>query len=105
MASYLKNHLHIMFVDQYATVVGDRLVTVKKSKDIEVRLVHMPDRVMHTISIQFGDGNKLTAYITPVPGQPELIVTGHDNGDVHLWDIGKGASACKFMNESRRARA
>ena len=85
-----------MFIDGCVTVVGDRLVTVNKSKDIEVRLVHT-GQVVHTIRTG-DDGSDITC-ITPVPGHSELIVTGHDNGDVHLWDIGdKGARACECMN-------
>jgi hypothetical protein len=37
--------------------------------------------------------------ITPVPGHSELLVTGHESGDVHLWDIGdKGVRAYECMN-------
>jgi len=80
-----------MFIDLCATVVGNRLVTVK-SRRIEVRLVHT-GQVVHTI--RAGD----IRCITPVPGHSEFIVTGHKNGAVHLWDIGdKGARACECMN-------
>ena len=93
-----------MFIGDFVTVVGDRLVTVNKSWDIEVRLVHT-GQVVHTI--QTGDDDSSwTTCITPVPGHSEWIVTGHWNGVVHLWDIGdKGAHACECRNECRRARA
>ncbi len=82
-----------MFIDWCVTVVGDRLVTAKW-KEIVVRLVHT-GQVVHTIHIPI---HNQTTCITPVPGHSELIVTGHLNGDVHLWDIGKGARACECMN-------
>ena len=86
-----------MFIALCVTVVGNRLVTVNASWDIEVRLVHT-GQVVHTIRTGHDDSNK-TMCITPVPGHSELIVTGHFNGAVHLWDIGdKGARACECMN-------
>jgi WD40 repeat protein len=88
-----------MFIDECVTVVGDRLVTVNKSGDIEVRLV-LTGQVVQTIH----SGDDIIC-ITPVPGHPELLVTGHRDGAVHLWDIEKGARACECRNECRRARA
>jgi WD40 repeat protein len=93
-----------MFIDGCVTVVGDRLVTANKSWDIEVRLVHTPGQVEHTICMGDDERSKING-ITPVPGHSELFVTGHDNGAVHLWDIEKGARACECMHECRRARA
>jgi WD40 repeat protein len=96
MVSYCSNRVHILFIDQCFTVVGDRLVTVNKSGDIEVRLVHT-GQVVHTI--RTGDGRSCINLIMPVPDHSELLVTGHYNGAVHLWDIGnKGARACECMN-------
>ncbi len=86
-----------MFIDYCVTVVGDRLVTVNESMGIEVRLVNT-GRVVHTIRTGDDDSN-LTTRITPVPGHSELIVTGHSNGAVHLWDIrSKGTRACECVN-------
>jgi len=82
-----------MFIDWCFTVVSDRLVTVNNSKDIEVRLVYT-GQVVHTISASFSHIN----CITPVPGHSELLVTGHDNGAIYLWDIGKGARAYECMH-------
>ena len=93
-----------MFIDECVTVVGDRLVTVNESWDIEVRLVHT-GQVVHTLRTGGCDTNRV-GFITRVPGHSELIVTGHKNGAVRLWDIGdKGARACECRNECRRARA
>src|SRR5271168_3540281 len=73
-------------------VVGDRLVTVNKSWDIEVRLVHT-SQVVHTIRTG-DDRSTYTTCITPVPGHSELIVTGHADSGVHLWNVGdKGTCA------------
>ena len=88
-----------MFIVLRFTVVGDRLVTLNKSRDIEVRLVHT-GQVVHTI--RTGVGYIITC-ITPVPGHPELLITGHENGAVHLWDIEKGERAYECMNKCRRA--
>ena len=83
----------MMFIDRYVTVVGNRLVTVKTSGDIEVRLVHT-GQVVHTIA----HGNSTILCITPVPGHSELIVADDNNGAVHLLDIGdKGTRACECM--------
>jgi WD40 repeat protein len=82
-----------MLIDGLVTVVGDRLITVNKSKDIQVRLLHTGQEV-HTIRT----GCNMICCFTPVPGHSELIVTGHDNGDVRLWDIDKGARAWECMN-------
>jgi hypothetical protein len=92
-----------MFIgDWNVTVIGDRLVTVyneeefkerKESHVIEVRLVHT-GQVLHTIHTDDG----VIICVTPVPGHSGLLVTGHRNGAVHLWDIEKGARACACMN-------
>jgi WD40 repeat protein len=83
-----------MFTDRCVTVVGDRLVTVNKSEDIEVRLVHT-GQVVHTIRKR----DDSIWCVTPVSGHFELLVTGHANGAVHLWDTGdKGERACESMN-------
>jgi hypothetical protein len=81
-ASYRHNRVHIMFIAWDVTVVGDRLVNVNKSWDIEVRLVHT-SQVMHTIHSGYKDSNS-TPCITPVPGHSDWIAIGHDNGAVHL---------------------
>ena len=91
-----------MFIVWHVTLVGDRLVTVSKSNDIEVRFVHT-GQMVHTIRTR-GRGF-IHVCITPVPAHPELLVTCHENGAVHLWDIEKGARACECRNECRRARA
>ncbi|CAM5998920.1 unnamed protein product [Sphagnum balticum] len=85
-----------MFIDRCVTVVGDRLVTFNKSGDIEVRPVHT-GQVVRTILA--GDGGNETMCSAPVPGHSELLVTGHKNGDVNMWDIGdKGERPCECMN-------
>ena len=94
-----------MFTDACVTVVGDRLLTVNESIGIEVRLAHTPGQVVHTIRPYDNDSNHINC-ITSVPGHSDLIVTGHHNGAVHLWDVGdKGTRACECMNECRRVRA
>ena len=93
-----------MFIADCVTDVGDRLVTVKKSGDIEVRLVHTPSQALHTIRTN-DSASELFECMTPVPGHSKLLVTGHYDGAVHLWDIKKGARACECRNECRRARA
>jgi WD40 repeat protein len=93
--------VHIINIDSSCvTLVGDRLMFYTKSKGIEVRLVHT-GQVVHRICLHENN----ICYITPVSDHSDLIVTGHYNGDVHLWDIGAGTSACECMNECRRARA
>jgi WD40 repeat protein len=82
-----------MFIDSCATVVDDRLVTVSKSNDIEVRLVSTGQMV-----IRIGDLYDKMECITSVPDHSELLLTGHHNGAVHLWDIEKGKLACECMN-------
>jgi hypothetical protein len=88
-----------MIIDWSVTVVGDRLVTVKKFQptcDIEVRCVHT-GHVVHTIRTGYQDETG-DMCVTPVPGYPELIVACRDNGAVHLWDIEKGARAYECMH-------
>jgi hypothetical protein len=88
-----------MFIDDNVTVVGDRMVTINKSSDIEVRLVHT-GQVVHTF--RTGDGVislSTKKCIAPVPGHSELIVTGNKYGAVRLWNIGdKGTHACECVN-------
>jgi WD40 repeat protein len=86
-----------VFIDKNVTVVGDRLVTVNISGDIELRLVHT-GQMVHTIRTGNHDSTDpmhwtQTMCITSVPDHSELIVTGHKNGDVQLWDIEKGGRA------------
>jgi hypothetical protein len=96
-----------MFIDAHIAVVGEWLVTVNKSRDIEVRLVHTPGQVVHTVRTGNGDDDGNITCITPVPGHSELLITGHEHGGVHLWDIGdKGARAreCKNVNAGVHVR-
>jgi hypothetical protein len=68
-----------------------------ESNDIGVRLVHTPEQVVRTI--RTGDSDSGFLCITPVPGHSELVVTGDENGNIHLWDIeDKGVRACECMN-------
>jgi WD40 repeat protein len=55
------------------------------SNEIKVRRVH-DGQVMHTIHNVFSN----IWCMSSVPGQPDLHVTGGHDGQVHLWDIGKG---------------
>jgi WD40 repeat protein len=80
----------MFIIDKCVTVVGDRLVTINESNDIEVRFVHT-GQVVHT----FGMTDCIWC-ITSVPGHSDLLVTCDDNGSVDLWD--KGAHACECMN-------
>ena len=94
-----------MFIGECVTVVGDRLVTVNKSWDIEVRLVHTPSQVLHTI--RTGDDQQSTkpGASRQCPATLSCSSLVHYDGAVHLWDIEKGARACECRNECRRARA
>jgi WD40 repeat protein len=85
--------VHIVVLDgllNNVAVVGDRLVSVNKSSDIEVRLVYTGQVV-----IRIGDLYDRIACISSVPDHSELLVTGHSSGAVHLWDIGKGVCALR----------
>jgi WD40 repeat protein len=86
-----------MFIDWCVTTVGDRMVTVNKSKNIEVRFVHTPGQVVCTIRTGHDDGSQINN-IKSVPGHSELIVSGHEDGTVHLWNIEKGSESRECIN-------
>jgi WD40 repeat protein len=85
-----------MHTDLGVAVVGDRLVTAinRKTNDVEVRFVHAPGQVVHTMHLR---DNSIIVCMSSVADHPELIVTGGVDGDVHLWNIDKGA--CASLNE------
>ncbi len=87
--------MHIAcFIVRSVTVVGDRLVTVNESRNIEVRLVHTPGHVMFTIS---ANANAAILCMSSVAEHSELIITGGDDGAVHLWNINKGVHVRKIV--------
>jgi WD40 repeat protein len=65
----------------------------RKTNDVEVRLVPAPGKVVHTMHVR---GNSIIQCMSPVADHSELIVTGGNDGDVHLWDIDKGVRARLF---------
>ena len=82
--SYRNNRVRTCFIAECAIVIGDRLISVNNSSDIEVRRVHNGE-MAHTIP-----GIGIIWRMSPVAGHSALLVTGGMNGNVHLWDIDKG---------------
>ena len=78
------------FIVNTIAVVGDRLVFVNKSDDVEVRDVHNAGQVVHTIHCN-SDRVSRIGELSPVPDHPDLLVTGGEDGGVHLWNIKTGA--------------
>ncbi len=78
-----------MFIARNVAVVGDRLVFVNESTNIEVRDVHNAGQVVHTIHCDSDIVSSITQ-MSPVPDHHNLLVTGGADGDVHLWNIEAG---------------
>ncbi len=88
---------HHVFLAYNVAVVGDRLVFVNKSTNIEVCSVHNAGQVVHTIHCN-SDIVSWIEHMSSVPDHPDLLVTGGVDGDVHLWDIETGAHI-KFVRK------
>ncbi|CAM6002329.1 unnamed protein product [Sphagnum balticum] len=71
---------------KHIAVVGDRLVFVNESSNVEVRDVNNAGQAEHTIKCN-SDIISEIRLMSPVPDHPDLLVTGGADGDVHLWNI------------------
>jgi hypothetical protein len=72
-----------IYIDRCATVVGDRLVTVNKSSDIEVPVVHI-GQVVHTIRT---DGRCMT--LVPAPARILIDFVIFSRFSVHEQSTGR----------------
>ncbi|CAM6004056.1 unnamed protein product [Sphagnum balticum] len=93
----LNEHAGWVYPYDNVAVVGDRLVFVNESTNIEVRDVHNKGQAVHKIR-RNRDIVSIIKHMSPVPDHPNLLVTGGVGGDVHLWDIETGAHT-KFVRK------
>jgi len=72
---------HYVFIAYKVAVVGDRLVFVNKSSNIEVRHVHNAGQVVPTIHCNRDVVSEIR-HMSAVPDYSDLLVTGGADGDV-----------------------